>query len=37
MKLESSPAGDIGGMAQVQMQLAALTIQLDHLTKGREK
>jgi len=26
MKLEASPTGDTGGMTQVQMQLAALTI-----------
>jgi hypothetical protein len=37
MKLEASLTGDIGGMAQVQMQLDALTIQLVELTKGREK
>jgi hypothetical protein len=37
MKLESSPVGDSGGMAQVQMQLDALTIQLEELTKGKEK
>jgi hypothetical protein len=37
MKLEASPTGDIGGMAQVQTQLDALTIQLVELTKGREK
>jgi hypothetical protein len=37
MKLESSPVGDSGGMVQVQMQLVALTIQLEELTKGKEK
>jgi hypothetical protein len=37
MKLESSPVGDSGGMAQVQTQLVALTIQLEELTKGKEK
>jgi hypothetical protein len=37
MKLEASPAGDTRGMAQVQMHLDALTIQLVELTKGREK
>jgi hypothetical protein len=37
MKLEASLVGDIGGMAQVQTQLVALTIQLAELTKGREK
>jgi hypothetical protein len=36
MKLEALPAGDIGGMTQVQMQLATLTIQLVELSKGRE-
>jgi hypothetical protein len=37
MKLESSPVGDSGGMAQVQMQLDSLMIQLEELTKGKEK
>jgi hypothetical protein len=37
MKLESSPVGDSGGMAQVQTQLVALMIQLEELTKGKEK
>jgi hypothetical protein len=37
MKLESSPVGDNGGMVQVQTQLAALMIQLEELTKGKEK
>jgi hypothetical protein len=37
MKLESSPVGDNGEMAQVQTQLDALTIQLAELTKGKEK
>jgi hypothetical protein len=37
MKLEASPVGDGGGMAQVQTQLASLTIQLAELTKGKEK
>jgi hypothetical protein len=37
MKLEPSPVGDSGGMAQVQMQLDTLTIQLEELTKGKEK
>jgi hypothetical protein len=29
------PVGDNGGMVQVQMQLVALTIQLEELTKGK--
>jgi hypothetical protein len=37
MKLEASPVGDSGGMVQVQTQLASLTIQLEELTKGKEK
>jgi hypothetical protein len=37
MKLEASPIGDSGGMAQVQTQLVSLTIQLAELTKGKEK
>jgi hypothetical protein len=37
MKLESSLVGDSGGMAQVQTQLVALMIQLEELTKGKEK
>jgi hypothetical protein len=38
MKLEASPVGENGaGMAQVQSQLAALTIQLQELVKGKEK
>jgi hypothetical protein len=37
MKLESSPVGDSGGMAQVQTQLVSLMIQLAKLTKGKEK
>jgi hypothetical protein len=34
MKLEASPVGDSGGMAQVQMQLASLTIQLENSQNG---
>jgi hypothetical protein len=37
MKLESSLVGDSGGMAQVQTQLVALTIQIAELTKGKDK
>jgi hypothetical protein len=37
MKLEASPVGDNNGMAQIQNQLAALTIQLEEITKGKEK
>jgi hypothetical protein len=37
MKLEASSVGDSGGMAQVKMQIASLTIQLSKLTKGKEK
>jgi hypothetical protein len=37
MKLESSPVGDSGGMMQVQTQLAALTIQMEEMTKEKEK
>jgi hypothetical protein len=37
MKLESSSVGGSGGMAQVQTQLASLTIQLEDITKGKEK
>jgi hypothetical protein len=37
MKLESSLVGDSGGMVQVQTQLGALMIQLEELTKGKEK
>jgi hypothetical protein len=37
MKLESSLVGDNGGMPQVQMQLAASTIQLEELKKGKEE
>jgi hypothetical protein len=37
MKLEASPVGDNGGMAQVQTQLFSLTVQLEELTKGKEK
>jgi hypothetical protein len=37
MKLESSPVGDSGGMAQVQTQLVSLIIQLVELTKGKDK
>jgi hypothetical protein len=38
MKLEASPVGENGaGMAQVQSQLAVLTIQLQELVKGKEK
>jgi hypothetical protein len=38
MKLEASPVGENGtGMAQVQSQLATLTIQLQELAKGKEK
>jgi hypothetical protein len=37
MKLESSRVGYSGGMAQVQTQLVALMIQLDELTKEKEK
>jgi hypothetical protein len=37
MKLETSLARDVGGMAQVQTQLATLPIHLDELIKGREK
>jgi len=37
MKLEASPVGDGGGMVQVETQLASLTIQLEMLTKGKEK
>jgi hypothetical protein len=37
LKLESSPVGYSGGMVQFQKQLAALTIQLVELKKGKEK
>jgi hypothetical protein len=37
MKLEASPVGDGGGMAQVQKQFSALIVQLVELTKGKEK
>jgi hypothetical protein len=37
MKLESSPVGDNGGMAQVHMHLVALKIQLVEMMKGKEK
>lgn len=38
MKLEASPVGEnVAGMAQVQSQLAAFTIQLQEITKGKEK
>jgi hypothetical protein len=38
MKLEASPVGENNaGMAQVQSQLAALTIQLQEIMKGKEK
>jgi hypothetical protein len=37
MKLEASPIGDSGGMAQVHTKLASLMIQLVELTKGKEK
>jgi hypothetical protein len=37
MKIESSPVGDNGGMAQVHTKLSALMIQLVELTKGKEK
>jgi hypothetical protein len=37
MKLEASHVGDTRGMVQVQMHLAALTIQLEDLTKWKEK
>jgi hypothetical protein len=37
MKLEASPIGDGGGMAQVHTQLASLKIQFGELTKGKEK
>jgi hypothetical protein len=37
MKLELSLVGDSDRMTQVQTQLAALTIQLAELTKGKEK
>jgi hypothetical protein len=37
MKLESSPVGDSGGIAQVRMQLDALMIQLTKLRTGKEK
>jgi len=37
MKLESSLVGDSGGVIQFQMKLASLMIQLEELTKGKEK
>jgi hypothetical protein len=37
MKLEASLVGDSGGMAQVQIKLSSLKIQLEDLTKGKEK
>jgi hypothetical protein len=37
MKLESSPIGDSGGIAQVQMKIATLMIQMEELTKGKDK
>jgi len=37
MKLEASMARYIGGMTQVQMQLAALKIQMVEITEGKEK
>jgi hypothetical protein len=37
MKLEESLVGDGGGMAQVHTQLDAFTIQLEKITKGKEK
>jgi len=37
MKLEASPIGETGvGMAQIQNQLANLTIQLEGMKKGKE-
>jgi hypothetical protein len=36
-KLESFMVGDSGGMTQVQKKLDALMIQLDDLTKGKDK
>ena len=37
MKLEVSPVGDGGEMTQFQTQFVALAIQLEKLTKGKEK
>jgi len=37
LKMEASPIGDNGGITQVQTQLYSLTIQLEELTKGKEK
>jgi hypothetical protein len=37
MKFEASPVGDSGGMVQLQTWLYSLTIQLEELTKGKEK
>jgi hypothetical protein len=37
MKLEASLVRDNNGMAQIQNQLVALTIQLEEITKGKEK
>jgi hypothetical protein len=37
MKLEASLVRDNSRMAQIQNQLAALTIQLEEITKGKEK
>jgi len=37
MKLEASPIGETGvGMAQIQKQLANLTLQLHDIKKGKE-
>jgi hypothetical protein len=37
MKLESYPVRENGGLVQLRMQLAALTIQMEEMTKGKKK
>jgi hypothetical protein len=37
MNLEASSVGDNNGIAQIHNKLATLTIQLEEITKGKEK